>query len=396
MSQLVLACDRVVLPDRIADNVRITVTDGLITDVSPGTDRESEGDESGPAAETHRIAGTVLPGFVDTHVHGGGGADLDTTDLDQARRAIAFHRSHGTTAMFASLVTAEVQTLCDQLAALRTLCVSGELAGLHLEGPYLSRKKCGAHDPDLLHPPTPSEVDRLLDAADGHLRMVTIAPELPGAADAIDRFVAAGVTVALGHTDAQPDQIAVGLAHGATVATHLFNAMPTIHHRTPGPVPMLLGDPGVMVELICDGVHVHPDVIALAISAAGPDRVSLVTDAMGAAGMADGEYHIGKLHVHVEDSVARLVSSDGKPGSIAGSTLTMAHALANVVRVVGVDLVDAATMAATTPAAWHGLAGRGRIEAGAHADLVVVDDEPAVRRVMRAGRWVDPIEGTPA
>lgn len=384
MSEVVLSCDRIVLPDGIAESVHLTVNDGLITAVSTAGEPARD-----PDVAVEHLEGTVLPGYVDTHVHGGGGADFDTTDLDQARRAIAFHRSRGTTTMFASLVTADIDTLCDELAALRGLCVSGELAGLHLEGPFLSERKCGAHDPHLLHPPTLGEVDRLLAAADGHLRMVTLAPELPGADEAIDRLVTAGVTVAVGHTDADTEQVARALARGATVATHLFNAMPTIHHRTPGPVPMLLTDPGVLIELICDGTHVHPDVIALAMKAAGPRRVALITDAIAAAGMADGEYHLGQLHVHVEDSVARLVTDTGEPGSIAGSTLTMEHALAYVVRVVGIDLADAAAMASTTPATWHGLAGRGRVEAGSHADLVVVDDDLAVRRVLRAGRWVE-------
>lgn len=381
---LLLECERAALPDGLAENVRIAIVDGEIVSVTSAT---ALPDPDGHAAPVTRLSGTVLPGFVDTHVHGGGGGDFCTTDIDEARRVIAFHRACGTTTTFASLVTAEVDTLVAQLTTLAKLCHTGELAGIHLEGPYLSSAKCGAHEPALLHSPTPEEVERLIEAADGHLSMITIAPELPGALDAIDRLVAAGVTVAIGHTDSTRDQAALGLAGGARVATHLYNAMPALHHRTPGPVPLLITDPGVLVELITDGAHVHPDMLALAIHAAGPDRVALVTDAMVAAGMDDGDYRIGALEVNVDDGVARLVGPDGEPGSIAGSTLTMAAALAYVVDVVGVDLADAATMAATTPATWHGLGGRGAITPGARADLVVLTENLTVGAVMKSGRW---------
>ena len=380
----VLACDRVVLPDGVVEQARIVISDGRIVSISADANLP---DPDGWGPPVQRVMGTVLPGYVDTHVHGGGGADFATTDPDEARRAIAFHRDHGTTTTFASLVTADHATLLAQLRTLAPLCDTGELAGLHLEGPYLSLAKCGAHDPALLRSPTPGEVEELIEAGAGHLSMITMAPELPGAPAAIDRFVAAGVTVAVGHTDSSREECARGLGGGARVATHLFNAMPALHHRTPGPVPLLLTDPGVMVELICDGVHVHPDMLALAVRTAGPGRTALITDAMAATGMTDGHYRIGTLDVSVEGGVARLVGPDGTPGSIAGSTLTMAAALAYVVEVVGVDLVDAARMAATTPATWHGLDGRGVLAPGARADLIVLGADHVVRAVMRSGRW---------
>ena len=378
----VLRCTRAVLPTGIVDDVRLTITDGIITAISgAGVPDPSDG----TAAED--VGGTVLPGFVDTHVHGGGGADFATRDPAEARRAVAYHRGQGTTTMFASLVTDTVSRIVRQIRTLVPLCVSGELAGIHLEGPFLAPSRCGAHDPGLLIAPTPEALDALLEAADGNLAMVTMAPELPGAEQAYDRLVSAGVTVAIGHTESDAAQTARGIAHGATVATHLFNAMPSIHHRTPGPVPLLLDDPNVLVELIADGVHVHPDVLAMAIRAAGPSRVALITDAIVAAGMPDGEFQLGTLHVQVVDAVARLITETG-PGSIAGSTLTMAAALRYAVQVVGVDLADAALMAATTPAAWHGLAEVGALATGSRADLVVVDDDLLPTRVMRAGQWL--------
>jgi N-acetylglucosamine-6-phosphate deacetylase len=384
-----LACQRVMTSDGVLDDVALELRDGRITAITQG--------EAPGGAET--VTGWVVPGFVDTHVHGGGGADYATTDRDEALRARDFHRRHGTTTSFASLVTADLDTIVAQIETLVPLVSSGDLAGIHLEGPFLSAAKCGAHHPSLLRAPEPASLDRLLEAGQGAISMITIAPELPGALDAIERLTAAGVTAAVGHTDGDESIVAAALDAGATVATHLFNAMRPIHHREPGPIPRLLSDERVTVELICDGFHLHRDVIAMAIAAAGPDRVALVTDAMVAAGMSDGSYRLGDLEVRVGDGMARLVGQDGEIGSIAGSTLTMADAFAFVVR-NGASIVDAATMAATTPARRHELAAApygedaaedavGEIRVGARADLCVVDEQGFLQRVMQGGRWVD-------
>jgi N-acetylglucosamine-6-phosphate deacetylase len=334
------------------------------------------------------VPGWVVPGFVDTHCHGGGGADYAGTDADEARRARRFHLEAGTTTSFASLVTAELDELVAQIETLRPLVAEGMLAGIHLEGPFLSPARCGAHDPALLVHPTPDRVERVLAAGRGTVRVVTLAPELPGGAEAIRAVVAQGATAAVGHTDADVDATAAAVGHGARVATHLFNAMPPVHHRAPGPVPMLLSDDRVLVELIADGFHLHPQVVALAVAAAGPERVALVTDAMAAAGMADGDYTVGKLAVAVRDGQARLVQPDGTPGSIAGSTLTMAAAVANMVR-FGFGVPEIAVMAATAPAAAHGLTRVGVLEPGRRADLCVLDDAGRLQRVMQAGRWLE-------
>jgi N-acetylglucosamine-6-phosphate deacetylase len=384
-----LACQRVMTADGVLDDVVLELRDGRITAITPG--------EAPAGAES--VTGWVVPGFVDTHVHGGGGADYATTDRNEALRARDFHRRHGTTTSFASLVTADLDTIVAQVETLVPLVSSGDLAGIHLEGPFLSAARCGAHDPSLLRAPEPASLDRLLEAGQGAISMITIAPELPGALDAIERLTAAGVTAAVGHTDGDESIVAAALDAGATVATHLFNAMRPIHHREPGPIPRLLSDERVTVELICDGFHLHRDVIALAIAAAGPDRVALVTDAMVATGMSDGSYRLGSLEVRVDDGMARLVGEDGQIGSIAGSTLTMADAFALVVR-NGASIVDAATMAATTPARRHELAAApygedaaedavGEIRVGARADLCVVDEQGFLQRVMQGGRWVD-------
>lgn len=269
--------------------------------------------------EAERVAGWVVPGFVDTHVHGGGGFDYATEDPEEAARGRAFHAAHGTTTSFASLVSAPVDVLGRQLNTLAGLVRDGTFAGIYLEGPFLSPARRGAHDPDCLIAPDPETVDRLIATGDGALSMITIAPELSGAPEAIRRFVDAGVQVAVGHTDADFTTINAALDAGARAATHLFNAMPGIHHREPGPVAALLNDGRVEVELIADGFHLHPAVLRMAAAAAGPDRTVLVTDAMAAAGMPDGDFTLGELRVAVRDTIARLVAADGTLGSIAGS-----------------------------------------------------------------------------
>lgn len=373
-----LWCERAVLPGGAATGVLLEVEDGRLVTVSPAT-RPVEG--------VQRVDGWVVPGFVDTHVHGGGGHDYATTDPDEALAARAFHRRHGTTTSFASLVTAELDTLVAQLRTLAPLVRSGELAGVHLEGPFLSPARKGAHAEALLTTPTPELVDRLLEAADGTLRMVTLAPELPGSLDATARLVAAGAVVAVGHTDGDETDVRRALDAGASVATHLFNAMRPLHHREPGPVPVLLDDERVMVELIGDGFHLHPDVVRMAVAAAGLDRTALVTDAMVATGMPDGGYSLGGLDVVVRRGEARLVEADGAPGSIAGSTLTMAAGFEFLLR-TGLSVPGAAWLAASTPARRHELDGVGAIEPGAQADLCVVDVAGRLQRVLQRGEWV--------
>jgi N-acetylglucosamine-6-phosphate deacetylase len=229
-------------------------------------------------------------------------------------------------------------------------------------------------------------VDRLLTAGEGTVAMVTVAPELPGGLAAIDQLVAAGVVVAVGHTNGDAEVVRQAVGRGATVATHLFNAMPPIHHRKPGPIPVLLDDDQVMVELIADGRHLHDDVLRMAVAAAGPGRVGLVTDAMLAAGMPDGSFRLGGLAVEVQGGTARLAEGPDA-GTIAGSTLTMAGAFAHLVG-LGFPIADVARMAAMNPARWHRLDAVGTIEVGRQADLCVVDERGTLQRVMQAGAWV--------
>lgn len=330
---------------------------------------------------------TVLPGFVDMHVHGGGGAAFPEGTVEAVRTSIDLHRRHGTTSTVASLVTAFPDELARQVAVLAEQVADGALLGIHLEGPWLSQHRCGAHEPTALRDPDPAEIDRLLTAGRGTIRMVTIAPELPGALRAIRQFVDAGVVAAVGHTDASYEQVREAIDAGATVGTHLFNAMRPVHHREPGPVIALLEDPTVTVEMITDGVHLHPALYRDVTSRVGPDRVALITDAMAAAGMADGGYRLGLLDVDVRDGVARVAGTD----TIAGSTATMAQvfrfAMQHSDRPRRDALLAATRQSSVNPARALGLSHRG-LAAGAPADLVVLADDLSVAGVLRGGEWL--------
>ncbi|MGH3517601.1 MAG: N-acetylglucosamine-6-phosphate deacetylase [Haloechinothrix sp.] len=348
--------------------------------------RELGSGEPPSDAAVHDLGGGwLLPGFVDMHVHGGGGSSFTTGDPDEARRVVEFHRRHGTTTIFASLVTAALPILRTAITGLSDLVDDGTLAGVHLEGPYLAKIRCGAHDPALLREPNSEELAALLSCGRGAVRQVTVAPELPGAVELIRQITDAGVVAAAGHTDATYAQARAAFDAGATVVTHLFNGMRPIHHREPGLITAALADHRVFLELINDGVHVHDAVVRATFAWAAGPRVALVTDAMAAAGFGDGRYRLGSQDVCVLDGVARL--SNGT--SIAGSTLTMDRALRHAVRRAGVSIVDAARAAATTPAAALGLDRVGGIAKGWQADLVVLDDDLAVRAVLQRGSWVE-------
>ncbi|WP_267420176.1 MULTISPECIES: N-acetylglucosamine-6-phosphate deacetylase [unclassified Curtobacterium] len=260
----------------------------------------------------------VVPGFVDVHAHGALGHDFATCSADEARAAVAHHAGRGTTTMVASIATGTPDATVAALRRLGPLVDEGVLAGLHLEGPWLSPARRGAHAAGLLHAPTPAEVDGYLDAAAGTLRIVTLAPELPGALDAVARLTAAGVVVAIGHTDADADTVTRAVDAGARLVTHVFNGMPPLHHRAPGPVGVALTDPRLHVEAIVDGHHLDDVTVDLVRRSTG-DRMVLVSDAMAATGCADGRYRIAGSDVVVSDGVAML--ADGS--SLAGSTSTV-------------------------------------------------------------------------
>lgn len=352
---------RIVTPTGIVQG-SLSIEDGRITAI-----RKGKADEQ-----------WILPGFVDIHNHGGGGHTFTTGDAKQAAAGAAFHLAHGTTTMLASLVSSPFDLMRDAITAYAPLVADGTIAGVHFEGPYLSHIRCGAQNPLYLRDPDLGELTELIKLAHGALRMVTLAPERSGALEAIALLREHGVVAALGHTDGSYEEVRAGVAKGATVATHLFNGMRPLQHREPGPIVALLDSPQVVCELIADGVHLHDGTLAFAAHSAGPTRTALITDAMAAAGMPDGEYDLGGQTVVVADRVARLKEG----GSIAGSTLTMDAAVRQAIG-AGLSIVDVARMAATTPARILGL--DKRLMPGCDADIVILDEQLQVRSVLRAG-----------
>lgn len=309
--------------------------------------------------------GAVLPAFVDLHAHGALGYDFASCSVAEARAAAAHHAARGTAHLVASIATGTVPDTVAALHRLRPLVDDGTLAGLHLEGPWLAPARRGAHAAGLLHPPSPDEVDLFVDAGGAALRIVTLAPELPGALDAVRRLVASGIVVAVGHTDADADPVRAAVDAGATLVTHLFNGMPPLHHRAPGPVGVALTDERLTVECIVDGHHLDPVTVDLVHGAVG-DRLVLVSDAMAATGCADGRYRIAGSEVVVSDGVARL--ADGS--SLAGSTITVADAVARFVDGRPDRLPSAVRASSVRAVSVLGL--RPPLSVGAAADLVVL------------------------
>ncbi|GFE15032.1 N-acetylglucosamine-6-phosphate deacetylase [Streptomyces glebosus] len=381
----ILAGARIARPSGVVERGRIAVEGGRIGDVHSRDLDLAEG----VAGSVVDLSGhLIVPGFVDMHVHGGGGGSFSSADPEECMTAVETHRRHGTTSMVASTVTGELTDLARQAAVLAELVQQGELAGIHFEGPFISPHRCGAHQPELLRDPDPADVRKLLDAAHGTASMMTVAPELPGGLESVRLLADAGVIAAIGHTDSSYDATREAIDAGATVATHLFNAMPALGHRAPGPVAALLEDERITVELINDGTHLHPAVLQLAVREAGDGRVAFITDAMGAAGMNDGRYPLGPMQVEVRDGVARI-SEGPTAGSIAGSTLTLDRAFQRAVTVDGLTVDQAVQALSATPARLLGIDDRaGALQTGKDADLVVLDAAYAVVGVMRRGEWL--------
>lgn len=359
---------RVVTPGGVLDSAAVTVQSGLIAAV----------DASG-TGDVDLRGGYLVPGFVDVHCHGAAGADFTSDGLDQVKRAVRLHMEHGTTGLLTSLVAGPVEDLAEQIDRLAALVHDdGPVLGVHLEGPFLAHARCGAQNPAHLIPPTVDATEKL--TASGVVRMMTLAPELPGSLDVIAALLDAGVIAAVGHTDATYEQASAAFTAGARVATHLFNGMRPIHHRDPGPVLAAL-NAGAACEVINDGHHVHEAVLKLVDA----DALVLITDAISATGSGDGSVELGGQAVTVSDGVARLQSN----GSLAGSTLTMDAAFRRAVHVGGLPLEAAVRAASTTPARLLGVSHeRGAIAVGMRADLVHLSDDLQVQAVMAGGAWV--------
>lgn len=365
---------RAFVDGEVRERVTVTLDGASIANVRVGEE---------PPAGAEAIRGVLAPGFVDLHVHGGAGADFMDGTVEAVRSVCAFHARHGTAALAATTLSAdraEITAAVTAAAAVARDPRPGEarVAGIHLEGPYLNPAKAGAQDPAALRAVDRGEVEEWLTAAGDLPVTMTVAPEIPGVLELIARL-AGRVTFSLGHTEADETLTQRALTAGARCFTHLWNAMLPLHHRHPGAVGVALASTDAILELIADGLHVHPLLLAVTARAA-PRRVALITDAMRAAGMPEGRYALARLDVEVRDGSARLAN-----GSLAGSLLTMDTAVRTMVFEAGVRLAQVLPLASEVPARALGLEAKGRIASGADADLVDLDDDLRAVRVWIAG-----------
>jgi|SRR5579863_323354 len=334
--------------------------------------------------------GTLAPGFVDIHIHGGAGHDVMQANPEALAAVEQLLARHGVTSYFPTTVTAPLEqtwSALDRLAnaieiAVQDSASRGERAqplGIHLEGPFLSHARRGVHPPENLLLPTMQAFDRFWEAARGHIRFMTIAPELPGAREVIAEATQRGVCVSLGHTDSDLEAARAAVAAGARHATHAFNAMRPLDHREPGILGEVLTDSRLSADIIADGIHLDPTVVELFLKAKGPEGAVLITDAISATGMPDGRYRLGTFEVEVKNGRCEA------GGKLAGSVLTMDRAVRNVMGFAHWDLQQALRLATLNPARVAGLSNRGRLEAGAAADVVVLDRRGEVRSTIIRG-----------
>ncbi len=404
-SEYIALRGRVVLDDGVVDDGAVVIGGDRIAWVGGVADlREAP---EGIAAAVRAVAAsdrTLLPGLVDVHCHGGGGASFPNAETaEDAMTAVLEHRRHGTTSLVGSCVTAAPDVLLARADLMADLAERGELAGVHFEGPFVARERCGAQDPTFIVDPDPALTRDLLDASRGHAVTMTLAPERPrafGRGSVAEALIQGGALPSWGHTDAAPEAARAALDYSrealgeavrprsarATV-THLFNGMRPLHHRDPGPIAEFLSAAarrGAVLEMICDGIHLAPSVVRDVYETVGRDSCVFVTDAMAAAGMADGSYQLGPQAVTVIGGVARL--TDG--GAIAGGTSHLLDGVRVAVQQAGIPLVDAVHMASAQGAAILGDPTVGRLAAGLRADVVETDDDLRPLRVWRRGETV--------
>ena len=346
---MIISAATVLIEEELQKEVWLEIEDGVIRSINSGTSPEYD----------LRYDGILIPGFVDIHCHGGGGKYFSSLTDAEISQVIATHRAGGTVAGLASLVTEPIPNLLEQIKRLVPFAERGEIAGIHLEGPYLSHARCGAHDPNLLRTPTIAEVQTLLDAGQGFIKMITIAPELDGALEVIEFLAKSGVIAAIGHSQSDAATAQKAIDRGASVVTHFNNAMPKV---VDGPGTMnsaVLNELRASLEIILDGEHITTSIVREIFEAA-PNRIVMITDAMSAAGSTDGTYQIANLEVNVKDGVARLASN----GTLAGSTLTMAKAFNHALNEIGISITEAVHAASTLPALILGRSDLGKIAVG--------------------------------
>ncbi|MFY9681860.1 MAG: N-acetylglucosamine-6-phosphate deacetylase [Candidatus Sulfotelmatobacter sp.] len=389
---IVLSANRLYTPQEEIKDPLLFIEDGLVSAVSSRAQREIPKNAKVIDLTNDALAESILaPGFVDIHMHGGAGVDLMRAAPGELPRLNKFLTTHGVTGYFPTTVAAPLDQTC---AALERLADAIEAAqgslgegdplqarplGIHLEGPFLSHKRRGVHPPEYLVEPTLQIFDRLWQAARGHVRMMTIAPELPGALEVIAEAARREVCVSIGHSDATLEAARAGVRAGARHATHTFNAMRPLDHRDPGILAEVLTDRQLSADIIADGIHVAPEVIQIFLRAVGLERSVLITDAMAAAGMPDGTYQLGPIQVEVKDGKAT------KDGTLAGSVLTMDRAVRNITRFSHWTLREAVRAATLNATRAVGLAQHGELAPGAEANIIVLSPDGDVRRTIVRG-----------
>ena len=386
---IVLCASHLYTPREEVNNPLLFIEDGVVTAVS------SRGEREIPTNVTVVDLGDAIlaPGFIDIHMHGGAGLDVMRASPTELPRLHQFLAAHGVTGYFPTTVAAGLDETCLALERMADSIEAGEIPqpsngdrmqarplGVHLEGPFLSHKRRGVHSPENLLDPTLPVFDRLWQASRGHVRMMTIAPELPGALEVISEAARRNVCVSIGHSDAVLEMARAATKAGARHATHTFNAMRPLDHRDPGILGEVLTDRSLSADIIADGIHVAPEIVRLFLQAKGFEGAVLITDATAAAGMPDGIYRLGPMQVEVKDGKCM------KDGKLAGSVLTMDSAVRNLTRFSGWSLPHAVQAATLNPSRATGLAGHGQITPGSDANIVVLSPGGEVRKTIVRGQ----------
>jgi len=380
-ARLLIRCKSIVMERNLVHGVAILIEDGIIAEIGRVRTPPKR------SRVLRSVNSFAAPGFIDLQVNGGHGSNFNDAKPQEIRNIVAFLLAHGTTGVLPTLVTAPIENMREAICRVRQESHPA-IVGMHLEGPFIAKCKKGAHNPDYILAPSLERFEKLVGGHEDFIRIVTLAPELPGADRLVRQIRESGSIASLGHSNATYEEAMRAIAQGVALFTHLFDAMRGLHHRAPGAVGAAL-DSDAYVELICDGIHVHPAAVRLVAKAKGYDRICLVTDAISAAGLPDGDYSLGGLPVFVREGIARL--SDG---TLAGSTLTMERAVKNFMEFTGCSLPEAVRCATLNPARLLGIADRkGSLAVGKDADLVIFDEDFNVHYTILGGKVVYAREG---